>query len=103
MPESFIPVWMSVGEAESAVAFIRGLPDFVEHPEHLYDTIHDALEEERPRSFAEMERERGTAVQFPPCTCPVGFGAVVAENCPRHNPRPAHTISGLPGDPDEPF
>lgn len=28
------------------------------------------------------------------CTCPVGFGAVRDANCPRHNPRPRHTISG---------
>ena len=33
------------------------------------------------------------------CTCPVGWGQVIAQDCPRHNPQPAHTISPIPPQP----
>jgi hypothetical protein len=36
---------------------------------------------------------------WPICTCPIGFGAVVDAKCPRHNPRPQHTITGARGAP----
>lgn len=34
------------------------------------------------------------AFAAPTCTFPDGFGQVRDANCPRHNPRPPHTISG---------
>lgn len=38
--------------------------------------------------------ERDAVKDLPRCTCPHGFGAVRDANCPRHNPRPPHTIAG---------
>lgn len=31
------------------------------------------------------------------CTCPTGWGHVVADNCPVHDPRPQHTVTDAYG------
>jgi hypothetical protein len=66
MPESFIPVWMSVGEAEN---FQRTLNE-LDHseaglPERELSLIEGALERERPRTYAEMDAERKAAAPSP--------------------------------------
>ena len=60
MPESFIPVWMSIGEAEGFRSLLQELAadPTAEFPEREFDLIDSALREERPRTFGEMEKER---------------------------------------------
>lgn len=64
---------------------------FREQNDGLYLAIQlGAAEQESLR--AEIDRLKN---EHPPCICPHGFGQVVAENCPRCNPKPQHTISGV--------
>lgn len=60
MPESFIPVWMSLGEAEEFRRFLQEEARSTdgEFPEREFELINTALEEERPRSFEELQAER---------------------------------------------
>lgn len=66
MPESFIPVWMSVGEAENFRSLLQELGEdpMAEFPEREFDLIDSALREQRPRSFEEMEVEGGGGVTY---------------------------------------
>jgi hypothetical protein len=58
MPESFIPVWMSVGEAENFQRTLHELDGSEAGlPERELSLIEGALERERPRTYAEMEAE----------------------------------------------
>ncbi len=65
MPESFIPVWMSLGEAEEFRRFLQEEARTTdgEFPEREFGLIETALRDERPRSFEAMEKER--AAQAP--------------------------------------
>lgn len=59
MPESFIPVWMSIGEAEQLRATLGELEDSEAGlPERELSLIDGALEEEKPRSFEQMQAEQ---------------------------------------------
>lgn len=60
MPESFIPVWMSIGEAEEFRRFLQdeARSDDGEFPEREYSLIEGAIEEERPRTFDQMQAEQ---------------------------------------------
>lgn len=59
MPESFIPVWMSIGEAEQFRATLGELEDSEAGlPERELSLIEGALERERPRSFEQMQVEQ---------------------------------------------
>lgn len=57
MPESFVPVWLSIGEVETALRW-DAENQRCTLPGHLRESFEDALEDERPRSFEEMEAER---------------------------------------------
>jgi hypothetical protein len=59
MPESFIPVWMSLGEAEEFRRFLQEEARSAEgeFPEREFELLDSALREERPRSFDEMQAE----------------------------------------------
>lgn len=65
MPESFIPVWMSLGEATEFRRFLqeeaRSTED--EFPEREFELIDTALRDEHPRSFAEMDAEQKPPTQ----------------------------------------
>jgi hypothetical protein len=53
MPESYIPIWMSLGEAHNLWEALGELD-----ADRLTAIVSDAIEDERPRSHAEMEAER---------------------------------------------
>jgi DNA-directed RNA polymerase subunit M/transcription elongation factor TFIIS len=59
MPESFIPVWMSIGEAEEFRRFLQeeARSSEGEFPEREFELIDTALRDEKPRSFQQMEAE----------------------------------------------
>jgi hypothetical protein len=65
MPESFIPVWMSLGEATEFRRFLQEEARSTEgeFPEREFVLIDTALGGERPRSFAEMDAEQKAAAQ----------------------------------------
>lgn len=65
MPESFIPVWMSLGEAEEFRRFLQEEARSTEgeFPERELELINSALREERPRSFEQLEAERKLPVE----------------------------------------
>jgi hypothetical protein len=66
MPESFIPVWMSVGEAENFQRTLHELDDSEAGlPERELSLIEGALERERRRSYAEMDAEQKAAAPSP--------------------------------------
>ncbi len=67
MPESFIPVWMSLGEAEEFRRFLQEEARSTdgEFPEREFDLIDSSLREERPRSFETMEKEQAALAQAP--------------------------------------
>lgn len=57
MPESFVPVWLSIGEIQTALRWdVEDARCCL--PGHLRESFEDALEDERPRTFEEMEAER---------------------------------------------
>jgi len=59
MPESFIPVWMSVSEAEEFRDWLASMDDFQEREHGILES---ALSRQRPRSYDEMQAERGLVV-----------------------------------------
>jgi hypothetical protein len=62
MPESFIPVWMSVGEAEKFQETLAELAGSeAGFPEREWGLITGALDNERRRSYAEMDAEQKAA------------------------------------------
>jgi hypothetical protein len=65
MPESFIPVWMSIGEAEEFRRFLQEEARSTdgEFPEREYSLIDGALTEERPRTFEQMQAESAASTQ----------------------------------------
>lgn len=66
MPESFIPVWMSVGEAENFKRTLHELDDSEAGlPERELSLIEGALERERRRTYAEMDAEQKAASSSP--------------------------------------
>ena len=67
MPASFIPVWMSIGEAESFRSLLQEMADdpMAEFPEREFDLIDTALQEEPPRSYEEMVAEHGVVFVRP--------------------------------------
>lgn len=67
MPESFIPVWMSIGEAQEFRCFLQEQARTTdgEFPGREFDLIDHALGTERPRSFDEMKAERLQAQHSP--------------------------------------
>ena len=73
MPESFIPVWMSVGEAENFRSTLHELDDSEAGlPERELSLIEGALERERPRTYAEMDAEQKAAASPSPQAEPQG-------------------------------
>lgn len=76
MPESFIPVWMSIGEAEEFRRFLQEEARSAEgeFPEREFELIDSALENERPRSYVAMEAERAACRGI--CTTCGGVGTV---------------------------
>jgi hypothetical protein len=60
MPESFIPVWMSLGEATEFRRFLQEEARSTEgeFPEREFELIDSALRDEKPRSFEQMEAEK---------------------------------------------
>lgn len=57
MPEGFIPVWLSIGEIQTALRW-DAEDARCTLPGHLRESFEAALENERPRSFEEMEAAR---------------------------------------------
>lgn len=58
MPESFIPIWMSVGEAENLRRTLYELENSEAGlPERELSLVDGALERERRRTFQEMQAE----------------------------------------------